>query len=93
MWLSQAQITSLLKHNKNTRSKGRLVQNLNFYSLSIPQLTESVVSILDDVSDWPEDVVQEHSSAYVFNHHLQYYFVVYTSKSTGTVIELLTYSS
>lgn len=74
MWLSQAQITSLLKHNKNTGSKGRLVQNLNFYSLSIPQLTESVVSILDDVSDWPEDVVQEHSSAYVFNHHLQYYF-------------------
>ena len=35
------------------------------------QLTTSVVGILDGISDWPEDVVQEQSSAYVFNDHLQ----------------------
>ena len=29
------------------------------------------MGILDGISDWPEDVVQEQSSAYVFNNHLQ----------------------
>ena len=29
------------------------------------------MGILDGISDWPEDVVQEQSSAYVFNDHLQ----------------------
>ena len=35
------------------------------------QFTESVVGILDGISDWPEDVVQEQSSAYVYNSHPQ----------------------
>ena len=33
------------------------------------QFTESVVNILDGISDWPEEVVQEQSSAYVYNNH------------------------
>ena len=32
------------------------------------QFTRSVVGILDGISDWPEDVVQEQSSAYVYNN-------------------------
>ena len=27
------------------------------------------MGILDGISDWPEDVVQEQSSAYVYNSH------------------------
>ena len=32
------------------------------------QFAMSVVNILDGISDWPEEVVQEQSSAYVNNH-------------------------
>ena len=35
------------------------------------QFTRSVVGILDGISDWPEEVVQEQSSAYVYNNHPQ----------------------
>ena len=35
------------------------------------------MGILDGISDWPEDVVQEQSSAYVFNNHLQLYTTAY----------------
>ena len=41
-----------------------LVLHLNFHFTYL-QLTTSVVGILDGISDWPEDVVQEQSSAYV----------------------------
>ena len=50
----------LLKH---TGSIGKL-----FYFMYL-QFTTSVVGILDGISDWPEEVVQEQSSAYVFNNH------------------------
>ena len=33
------------------------------------QFTVSVVNILDGISDWPEEVVQERSSEYVYNSH------------------------
>ena len=36
------------------------------------QFTTSVVGILDGISDWPEDVVQEQSSVYVYNSHSSY---------------------
>ena len=64
--LAQAQITEAIKH---TGSKNiLLVKYLNFYFMYL-QFTESVVGILDGISDWPEEVVQEQSSAYVYNNH------------------------
>ena len=67
MGLLRLRSPKLLKH---TGSKNKLlVKYLNFYFMYL-QLTESVVGILDGISEWPEDVVQEQSSAYVFNNHL-----------------------
>ena len=37
------------------------------------QFTTSVVNILDGISDWPEDVIQEQSSAYVYDSHSKLY--------------------
>ena len=69
----------LLKQIGESESTGKRQTCTIFFS-STPQLTESVVNILDGISDWPEDVVQEQSSAYVFNNHLQLlllFFMVY----------------
>ena len=65
----------LLKQIGESESTGQRYTCTNFSSSTL-QLTESVVNILDGISDWPEDVVQEQSSAYVFNNHLQLLFVI-----------------